>query len=151
MLQSVTGQRVCIWPTYPQKWMLWITQTILQKIWHQLSTSAAPSPQKNAAKSSIQTWSKHFHTGIATCSPELPATKSDLLMTQCDTTLNILCYFQQQTKLSAYTCLHGRYNFNRSPMAPPGTKVVFHKTLDQRTIWGQHGVQVSYIVPITKH
>jgi hypothetical protein len=76
--------------------------------------------RSNAAKRAIQTWKNHFCSGLATCDPKFPLTEWDLLMPQADITLNLLRSSRRQPKLSAYACLFGNFDFNKTPLAPPG-------------------------------
>ena len=107
--------------------------------------------RRNAAERAIQTWKNHLLAGLSTCDPDFPPTEWDLLLPQCDATLNLLRASRRQPKLSSYACLNGAYDFNRMPLAPPGTKVVIHETPDQRDSWAPHGVQGWYIGPATEH
>ena len=43
-----------------------------------------------------------------------------------------------QTILSVNSCLYGKFDFNRSPLAPPGNKVVVHKTPNQCRTFTPH-------------
>ena len=53
--------------------------------------------------------------------------------------------------LSAHASLFGNYDFNRVPLAPPGTQVVAHVAADSRTTFGQHGKVGWYIGPSPEH
>ena len=41
--------------------------------------------------------------------------------------------------------LEGAFEYNKTPLAPPGTKVVIHKNPDKRASWVAHGVDVWYL------
>jgi hypothetical protein len=56
----------------------------------------------------------------------------DNLVKQANITLNLLRASCLNPKLSAYAQLHGSFDFNRTPLAPPGTKVVIHVKPDKR-------------------
>jgi hypothetical protein len=99
------------------------------------------SHRRNAAERATQTWKNHFCSGLATCD----------LLSQANITLNLLRSSQQQPKLSAYACLNGNFDFNKSPLAPPGTRVVVHITPDQRNNMAPHGVDGWYVGPSTEH
>jgi hypothetical protein len=107
--------------------------------------------RRNSAERAIQTWKNHFCAGLATCDPKFPLTEWDLLMPQADITLNLLRSSRRQPKLSAHACLHGPFDFNRSPLAPPGTRVVVHITPNQRQNMAPHGVDGWYVGPSTEH
>jgi hypothetical protein len=72
-------------------------------------------------------------------------------MPQADITLNLLRSSRRQPKLSTYACLNGNFDFNQSPLAPPGTKVVVHITPEQRANMAPHGVDGWYVAPSTEH
>jgi hypothetical protein len=54
-------------------------------------------------------------------------------------------------KLSAATHLFGQYDFNRAPMAPPGTRIIAHETPGRRRTWAPHGQDGWYIGPALEH
>ena len=109
------------------------------------------SHRRNAAKRAIQTWKNHFGAGLATCDPDFPISEWDRLCDQADLTLNLLRSSHRHPKLSAYACLYGNFDFNRSPIAPPGTKVVIHETPNQRSTYAPHGLDEFYIGPSMHH
>ena len=42
-------------------------------------------------------------------------------------TLNLLRPVRYNPKLSAYAYLEGQHDYNKVPLAPPGTRVIIHK------------------------
>jgi hypothetical protein len=42
-------------------------------------------------------------------------------------------------------------DFNRMPLAPPGTRVIVHEKPDQPASWDPHGVDVYYLGPALDH
>ena len=48
-------------------------------------------------------------------------------------------------KLSGYAQLHGEFNYNATPLAPPGTQVIVHDKPTVRGSWAVHGVKWWYI------
>jgi hypothetical protein len=105
----------------------------------------------NTAERAIQTWKNHFCSSLATCDPKFPLTKWDLLMPQADITLNLLCSSWRQPKLSAHACLFGNFDFNKTPLAPPGTRVVVHVTPNQRANVASHGINGWWVGPSKGH
>ena len=59
-------------------------------------------------------------------------------------TLNILRPSQINPKLSAYNQVWGNFDFNKTPLAPPGCKVVVHESADKRDSFGYHGKEGFY-------
>ena len=45
----------------------------------------------------------------------------------------------------------GNYDFNKHPLAPPGTKVIIHSKPDQRKSSEFHGEEGFYVDPATNH
>ena len=50
-------------------------------------------------------------------------------------------------KLSAWAYIHGAFDFNRTPIAPPGTHVRAHVKPDVRGSWAPHGLEGWYVGP----
>jgi hypothetical protein len=48
---------------------------------------------------------------------------------------------------SPHAYLYGNFDFNKTPLAPPGTKVVVHLKPDQRASWAYHGEDGWYVGP----
>jgi hypothetical protein len=71
----------------------------------------------------------------------------DRLLPQAVITLNMLRTSRINPKLSAATHIFGQYDFNRAPMAPPGTRIIAHETPSRRQTWAPHGQDGWYIGP----
>jgi len=54
-------------------------------------------------------------------------------------------------KLSAYQQVWGNFDFNKTPLAPSGCKVVLHERAMERGAWACHGIVGYYIGPAMKH
>ena len=78
--------------------------------------------RRNSAECEIQTFKNHFIAGIASIDKNFPVHIWCRLIPHCLLTLNLLRPSRINLKLSAYAQLHGAFNFNRTPLAPPGTK-----------------------------
>ena len=86
--------------------------------------------RRNAAERTIQTRKTYFLAGISTLDLNLPIQEWDRLLPQCDITLNLLRSSRRQPNLSAYAATFGNFNFNQTPLAPPGTRVLLHETTE---------------------
>jgi hypothetical protein len=53
--------------------------------------------------------------------------------------------------MSAYAQLNGHFDFNRTPLAPPGTRIIAHEKSDQRASWDPHGLDGYYLGPALDH
>ena len=89
---------------------------------------------KNAAERAIGTAKNHLLTGLATCDSNFPITEWDILLRQSELTLNLLRTSRINPNLSAWAYVNGVHNFNKFPLAPPGTKIIMHSKPDHRTI-----------------
>ena len=83
--------------------------------------------QQNATERAICTYKNHFMAGFASCDLNFPLAEWDRLLTQAEIMLNILRTSRVNPKLSAQANLFGNFDFNKTPLAPPGTKVLIHK------------------------
>ena len=61
------------------------------------------------------------------------------------TTLNLLRPSRIKPKLSAETLPNGAFDYNKTPLAPPGTIVFLHETPEKRGTWAPYGVDGWYI------
>jgi hypothetical protein len=75
----------------------------------------------------------------------------DRLLPQAVITLNMLRTSSINPKLAASTHIDGQYDFNRAPMAPPGTRIIAHETQSRRRTWAPHGQDGCYIGPALEH
>ena len=105
----------------------------------------------NLAERAIQTFKNHFKAGLATVDPDFPSAEWDRLLPQALLTLNLLRTARVNPNLSAQAYLFGEFNFNATPLVPPGTRVLVHKKTDDRTSWGPHGREGWYIGPSLHH
>ncbi len=113
---------------------------------------AAPGDHRlNFAERAIQTFKNHFVSVLHGCDPAFPANQWDRLIKQTVMTLNMVRPSRINPKLSAYNQLWGIFNFEKTPMAPPGCKVVVHERPQERGTWADHGVAGFYIGPAMHH
>jgi hypothetical protein len=107
--------------------------------------------RRNAAERAIRTWKNHFIAGLCSTNPNFPIYLWDKLVEQATMTLNLLRQSRMNPQLSAYAQIFGSFDFNRTPLAPPGTKVVVHVKPDKRQSWAPHGNTGWYTGPAMEH
>ena len=61
------------------------------------------------------------------------------------TALNLMRLSNMNPKLSAEATLNCAFDYNKTPLAPPGTKIIVHETPNQRITWAAHGVNGWYL------
>ena len=103
--------------------------------------------RRNAAERAIRTFKNHFIAGLCSVDKNFPLHLWDKLVPQAESTLNLLRGSRINPKLSAYAQLQGTFDFNRTPLAPPGIRVLVHVKPDQRTTWSPHATDGWYIGP----
>jgi hypothetical protein len=102
----------------------------------------------NAAERAIRTFKNHFIATLCSTDKDFPLYLWDhLLLPQILLTLNMLRGSRLNPKLSAWAQIHGFFNFNQTPIAPPGIRVLVHEKPANRDTWAAHGVNGWYIGP----
>eukprot|EP00804_Cyclotella_cryptica_P006014 CCRYP_000255-RA/>CCRYP_000255-RA protein AED:0.25 eAED:0.25 QI:0/0/0/1/1/1/2/0/796 len=105
----------------------------------------------NIAERAIRTWKNHL-VAIRTGTPRtyrLSNWCKDLEQT--DITLNMLRPCTTNPLLSAYKAVEGMFSFNRTPMAPIGTKEMVPVKPNRRQTWGYHAIRAWYFAPARHH
>ena len=103
--------------------------------------------RRNAAERAIRTFKNHFIAGLCSVDKNFPLHLWDKLLPQAEMTLNLLRGSRINPRLSAYAQLHGHFDFNRTPLAPPGIRVLVHIKPSERTSWSPHGEDGWYTGP----
>jgi hypothetical protein len=75
----------------------------------------------------------------------------DKLLEQAVLTLNLLRGSRINPKLSAYAQVFGHFDFDKTPIAPPGTRIMVHEKPKDRSTWAPHAVDGWYLGPALKH
>jgi hypothetical protein len=105
----------------------------------------------NAAERAIQKWKNHWLAGMGTLDPNCPIQLWCQFIEQGQDTLNMSRTSRVNPKLSAYAILDGQFEFDRTPMAPVGTKALVFLDPKKRTTWQSHAVDAWYVGPAKKH
>ena len=88
----------------------------------------------NAAERAIATFKDHFVAALATLDINCPLQLWDEFIFQVQATLNMLRTSRRNETVSAYEELCGPFDFNKTPLAPLGTKALTLMTQN----FGQH-------------
>jgi hypothetical protein len=73
------------------------------------------------------------------------------LFPQATLTLNLMRTSRINPTISAANQLYGQFDFNRTPLAPPGTRAVAHVKPKARRSWAPHGEDAWYVGPAPDH
>ena len=116
-----------------------------QEIYYQLVPPGVH--RRNAAERAIRTFQNHFIAGLCSVDKEFPIHLWDRLLPQAEITLNLLRGSRINPKLSAWAQIHGTFDYNRTPLGPPGCRVLAHAKPATRTTWSPHGLAGWYLGP----
>ena len=105
----------------------------------------------NAAERAIRTFKNHFIATLCSCDMNFPLVLWDRLLEQAVITLNLLRTSSINPRLSAYAQVHGVFDFQSTPLGPPGTKVLVHEKPNNRGTWSPHGTEGWYVGPAMDH
>ena len=103
--------------------------------------------RRNAAERAIRTFKNHFIAGLCSVDKNFPLHLWDKLLPQAEITLNLLRGSRLNPKLLSHAQMHGHFDFNRTPLAPPGIRVLVHIKPSERTTWSPHGADGWYTGP----
>jgi hypothetical protein len=109
------------------------------------------SHRRNSAERAIRSFKDHLIAGLCSTYKSFPMHLWDRILPQAVMTLNMLRTSRLNPKLSAAMHIFGQYDFNRAPMAPPGTRIIAHETPGRRRTWAPHGQDGWYIGPALEH
>ena len=107
--------------------------------------------RRNASERAIRTFKNHFIAGLTSTDPNFPLSNWCRLLPQAELTVNLLRASRLNPKLSAYAQLEGTFDFTRTPLAPPGTRVIIHEKPTNRQTWAPHGTDGWYLGPALNH
>ena len=112
------------------------------------------APRRNhqtiGAEQAIQTMKNYFISVLYGCDPTFSKSQWDRVLPVEVLTLNMLRPSCINPAKSAYNELWGNFDFNKTPLAPPGCLIVAHKRPQERGTWAEHGVK-GYFIRQTKH
>jgi hypothetical protein len=103
--------------------------------------------QRNAAERASHSFKDHLIAELCSTDKAFPRHLWDRLLPQTILTLNMLRTSRINPKIFAATHLDQQYEYNRVPMAPPGTIIIAHEMPNHRHTWASHGKDGWYIGP----
>jgi hypothetical protein len=101
---------------------------------------------RHSAKKAVQTFKNHFISGLCSTHPNFPLNQWDHLIPQANITLNLLRPSRINPQLSAYAQVYGAFDYNKTPLAPPGIKILSHVLPDNRKSWAPHMLKKASIL-----
>ena len=99
----------------------------------------------NTAERGIRTYRNHFIAGLATCDPSFPKHQWDQIKDQVEMTLAMSRRCPYKPSISVYEALFGPFDFNVTPLAPPGCLVEIIVRPETRRTFAHHGIKGHYV------
>jgi hypothetical protein len=99
----------------------------------------------------MATFKEHFIAALATMDMHCPLQLWDEFLPQVELTLNMLRFSQQNPNKSANQEVYGSFDFNKTPLAPLGTKALIYDDLASHASWAPHATDNFYIGPASNH
>jgi hypothetical protein len=103
--------------------------------------------QRNRAERAIRTFKDHFLAILAGVDPKFPPYLWDLLLPQSELTLNLLRQSLINPRISAWDFFQGPFDFDKTPLAPSGCRVLIHAKPATRRSWDFRAKDGFYIGP----
>ena len=94
----------------------------------------------NTAERDIRIRKNRFISGLPGTEKLFPMHLWDRLLDQAQIMLSMLRPSRHNTKISAHAATKGNFDFNKTPLVPPSTNVIFH----EKPIEGAHGDIMGY-------
>lgn len=105
----------------------------------------------NHAERHIQYFKSRFIACREGTDPTFPTDCWDLFVSQIVLTMNLMRPSRINPLISAYTQIHGEFDYNKTPIAPVGCKVLVHDRTNERASWDNHGSPGFYIDRAPQH
>ena len=127
----------------------------LQEFFHdeaiKLQKAPAGARRRSSAERAIRTFKSHFIAGPRTAHSSFPLYLWDKLLTQAELTLSLLRGSRVNPKLSAWEQMRGIFDYNATPLGPPGTRALVRDKPHQRGAWAPRGQDARCIGPALDH
>lgn len=101
----------------------------------------------NAADRAIQTYKNHLILGLCMIDKMFPLQLWDKTLEQSEIRLNLLRTSRKNPKLLAYAQLKGPFNFNRTPLALVGSRVLLMNSPTKRGARDPLALEAWYVGP----
>ena len=87
------------------------------------------------AERAIQTFNNHFIAVHSRTNSAFPVQAWNYILEHVVVTLNMLRPSRLNPKISSYMRLYGIFDFNKTPIAPAGCKIIIHDRTNKRPAW----------------
>ena len=105
----------------------------------------------NNAERAIQKFRNYFIAGMCSLYKEFHIKLWERLLEQAKIRLNLLRQSRILPHISAYIRIFRSFDFNRTPLVPPGTKIFMHNRPNDCALWAPHVEGFWYIELAMEH
>ena len=105
----------------------------------------------NAAERAIQTFKNHCTSVLYSVSTGFLLQLWCYLLHQAEISLNLLRTAQLDPTKSAYEVMFGKFDYSKTPLAPPGANALIFEAAPRRAAWVPHAVDGWYLGPAMNH
>ena len=95
--------------------------------------------RENNAERAILTFKNHFIAVLYSIDKDFHLQLWDILIQQSKISLNLIRHSILHSHQSAYMHIFLGFNYNRTPLSSPGTRIVIHNRPNDRSPWEPHG------------
>jgi hypothetical protein len=107
---------------------------------------------RNAAEKGVQTYKDPFAGGMSsTHHPDFPVAQWCKVIDQANITLNLMLPSRINPQLSAYAQIFCQFDYQKTPMPPPGMKVLAHVLPADRRSFDTHAIKGFSVGPAMEH
>ena len=128
-----------------------VLKTFMREVNEKFQLVAPHIHRINSVERAIWNFKGHFIAGLSSTHKDFPLHIWCRIFPHTSLTINFLIQLRMNPKLSGYAQLHGWFNYNATPLDPPGTQIVVHEKNTVRGTWAAHGVKVWYLGPSMEH
>ena len=101
----------------------------------------------NATKAAVKAAKCHVVSGLATVNILFPLRLWCKFIPQMEMTMNMLRTSRPDSKISAYKDMEGAFDWNRTPLAPLGSKATVIVEASEQSSWDNHAHNAFYDGP----
>ena len=125
---------------------------VITKTWQAKFQLVTPDMHhRNKAEQMIRHFKNHFLSILTGVDAAFPPYLWDLLLPQAKLTINLLRQAIANPKISAGEYFNGPFDFNKTPLAPMGCRVLIHAKPRKRRSWDYRAKQGFYVGPALDH
>ena len=106
---------------------------------------------ENNSEREIQTFKNHFIARLCSVDKDFHVQLWERLLEQAKIRLNLLRQSRILPHISAYIRIFRSFDFNRTPLVPPGTKIFMHNRPNDCALWAPHVEGFWYIELAMEH